>query len=368
MGTKGPGVYVTDDLGSTNWEWDLRSEGLRGITPWDVAAEPGNPQYAYVVTDGSGNFRSVDGGESWEAVEIGEWSFGTTVAIANTVPTATVYVGLPNAVAVSTDRGESWTEYPIPASGNNHVEALVAHPVTATLLYAGLWETVSNTGSVWRSEDGGQTWSALPITATGSISRVEAVAALTDGTLLVGTGGQGIYRSADGGQTWTPSNNGLPNLWVNHLHVSGDVVWAALDDGVASSDDGGQTWTKRGLDGIRVRRVAVDPQNPQVIYAASPESGLYVSYDRGETWQADAGGLGGVPVMAVDAASDGSQAYVYAAVRGGFASAGGAARERRGLAARQGSEAADEVYVSAGVYQKVNRWSWVYLPVVMKGR
>ena len=367
VGTKGPGVYVTDDLEAQDWSWGLRNEGLRGILPWDVAAEPGNPQYAFVVTDGSGNFRSVDGGETWEAVEIGDWTFGTTVAVANTVPTATVYVGLPNSVAVSKDHGGSWTEYSIPVAGNNHVEALAVHPMTSTLLYAGLWETFSNTGSVWHSEDGGQTWAALPITATGPISRVEAIAVLDDGTLLAGAWGQGVYRSADGGQHWSPSNSGLPDLRVNHLSVSGGVVWAALEDGVASSADGGQTWSRRGLEGVRIRRVAVDPLNPRVIYAASPDSGLYVSYDGGDTWEADAGGLGGVAVMGVDAVSDGVQTYVYAAVRGGFVTVVGLDTKGGSRVAGGEREVTEEVYVGAGVYQKVTRWRWVYLPVVMKG-
>jgi hypothetical protein len=64
-------------------------------------------------------------------------------------------------------------------------------------------------------------------------------------------------------------------------------------DGIYSSTDGGQTWEKRGLaDSGSFGRIAVDPTDPDTIFAAAAgtvstsvsQRGIYRSTDGGDTW------------------------------------------------------------------------------------
>jgi hypothetical protein len=146
-----------------------------------------------------------------------------------------------------------------PSNIGGRVTDIVVDPVRTDTVYAG-----AATGGVWRSVDGGRTFnSAWPTTITPSIG---ALAITPAGTLYAGTGegnpgggsvtfpGNGVYRSTDGGSTWTPA-------------------------GLAGSD--------------RIGRLAIDPTNPNRIFAAATGSlfvpggvrGLYRTTDAGATWQ-----------------------------------------------------------------------------------
>ncbi len=108
----------------------------------------------------------------------------------------------------------------------------------------------------------------------------------------------GAYKSVDGGRTWRFANNGLAGYGVFGLAVSPtqpDVVYAATSDGLCRSDDAAETWRllpETGRGGLRltgekgysVRPVAVDPQDGQVVWAASPGGRVYRSADGGESW------------------------------------------------------------------------------------
>jgi photosystem II stability/assembly factor-like uncharacterized protein len=54
---------------------------------------------------------------------------------------------------------------------------------------------------------------------------------------------------------------------------------------VYTSSDGGATWSSDnvGLPTININAMAVDSQNA-IVYAGTDSSGIYVSYDGGQTW------------------------------------------------------------------------------------
>ncbi len=124
--------------------------------------------------------------------------------------------------------------------------------------------------------------------------------------------GDGVYRSRDAGASW--ENLGLKDSQhVSKILVhpkNPDVVWVAAqgplwskggDRGLFKTTDGGKTWTKvlGAGEWTGVTDVALDPRNPDVLYAATwqrqrtvaaymgggPESGLHRSTDGGATWE-----------------------------------------------------------------------------------
>jgi BNR/Asp-box repeat len=78
---------------------------------------------------------------------------------------------------------------------------------------------------------------------------------------------------------------GSPALCVAVDPRDPDTVYAGLgDDGVRRSRDGGRTWVESGLAGAQVYSVAVSAADGAV-YAGTEPSALYRSADRGETWR-----------------------------------------------------------------------------------
>ncbi len=194
----------------------------------------------------------------------------------------------------------------------------IFYAATAT---GGLWKTVNN-GISFTSVFDNQ-----PDYALGAV----AVAQSRPDVVYVGTGeannsrstynGHGVYKSVDGGQTWTPS--GLPNAGrIGRIIVhpkNPDVVLVAAsgrlysenpDRGLYRSIDGGKTWTRtldHKVDGrqIGATDIAMDPVNPQILYAATydkvrrpwtfgeggPGSGIFKSTDGGATWRQLTSGL-----------------------------------------------------------------------------
>ncbi len=178
-------------------------------------------------------------------------------------------------------------------------------------------------GGVWESTNAGRTWNPIfDREHVGSIGAI-AVAPSSPTTLYVGTGeadmrsdiayGNGMYKSTDGGKTWT--HIGLADTRqigaiVVDPHDANVVYVAALghqygpstERGVFKTVDGGKTWTKVLYKNENTGAIdlAMDPQNPNVVYAAlwqtrrppwnvyppssGPGSGLYKTSDGGKTW------------------------------------------------------------------------------------
>ena len=149
----------------------------------------------------------------------------------------------------------------------------------------------ANNGGVWTTTDAGRTWTPIfDDQPTGSIGAL-AVAPSRPDTLYVGSGeglqrpdlsvGDGIYKSTDAGKTWT--HLGLRDAQqIAGLAVhprDPERVWAAVlghpygpnaERGLFRSTDGGRTWTKVLYkdENTGASAVALDPSNPDVVYAA----------------------------------------------------------------------------------------------------
>ena len=179
---------------------------------------------------------------------------------------------------------------------------------------------------VHRSTDGGMSWTAIspdlttdldryqgpggsPITREGTgVEVFTTIFALVPspheaGTLWAGTDDGRLHVTRDEGQTWTEvTPRGMPPLGtVNSIEVSPHDPAEAfvavhryrMDDFapyVFHTDDYGQTWQRLtdGANGIPadhpVRVVREDPDRAGLLYAGT-EFGMFVSFDKGRSWQ-----------------------------------------------------------------------------------
>ncbi len=112
--------------------------------------------------------------------------------------------------------------------------------------------------------------------------------------VYAGLAGGGVHRSDDGGLTWKPAGSGLGNPVVSSLAVdpaNPDAVYAATERGFFRSTDGGRSWqTAPTVNVLKAHAVAVDPADPRVVYLGTA-MGLFRSTNRGAAWQLLTAGL-----------------------------------------------------------------------------
>lgn len=183
-------------------------------------------------------------------------------------------------------------------------------------------------GGVWKTVNNGTTWTPV-FDREGSYSiGCIALDPKNPLTVWVGTGennsqrsvsyGNGLYRSDDGGKTWR--NVGLKTSeHIGRIAIDpkdSNIVYVAAqgplwgpggDRGLFKTTDNGKTWKNilNLSENTGVTDVAIDPQNPETVYAASyqrrrhmftlidggPESAIYRSTDAGATWNKVRAGL-----------------------------------------------------------------------------
>ena len=190
----------------------------------------------------------------------------------------------------SNNGGASWELFAHFKVGDDYVfDHIIFDPTNPATVYVAGWGLFNdNEGAVFRSDDGGKTWKELPGTHGKSI-RALAMAPSDHDTLVIG-GLDGVFRSRDGGATWqrmTPEN---PEIMENHSSMKNfvsvaidpqnpDVVYAGTRHLAWKTSDGGKNWhnVKDGmLDDSDVFSIIVDPKIPSRVFASAC-SGIYKS-------------------------------------------------------------------------------------------
>jgi len=195
----------------------------------------------------------------------------------------------------------------------------------------GTFYAAAASGHLWKTVNNGITFEVLfeneDVYSIGDI----AVAPSDPDILYLGSGeannsrstywGDGVYKSTDAGETWThlglPESHHIGRIVVHPSNP--DVVYVAAlghlysenpERGLYKSTDGGRSWDQvlaPEVEGetIGVVDVAMDPTNPEVLYAATfdkvrvpfsydlggPGSRVYKTTDGGENWEMLTNGL-----------------------------------------------------------------------------
>ncbi len=209
-----------------------------------------------------------------------------------------------------------------PVNMVGRITALAVNPKNHKIFYV-----AGATGGIWKTVNAGTTffpvWDDGPIASMGDI----AIAPSNPDIVWAGTGeedsrnsvapGFGVYKSSDGGLTW--QSMGLER--TQHIGrivihpTNPDIVYVAAlgalwgtnaERGLYKTVDGGKTWalSKFISDRAGFVDVAMDPRDPNVLYAASwerirkpssfnsggPGSALWKSTDGGTSWNEVRGG------------------------------------------------------------------------------
>jgi photosystem II stability/assembly factor-like uncharacterized protein len=103
-----------------------------------------------------------------------------------------------------------------------------------------------------------------------------------------------------GNNDWTnvgPAGGSFRPLAVDPQNP--DVIYAPTGAGLVKSNDGGASWNNAGLNGFAVSALVIDPQQPSILYAAASNSrqdedtlvNVFKSMDGGASWNESDSGL-----------------------------------------------------------------------------
>ncbi len=186
-------------------------------------------------------------------------------------------------------------------------------------------------GGIWKSVNAGASFKSVFDKYCQSIGAL-AIDQKNNKTVYAGTGesnmrnsvsiGDGLYKTTDGGDNWVKlgldSTEHIARIIIDpknssniYVAVPGPLWSDSKHRGLYKSTDAGKTWSnilyiseKAGC-----AEVAVDPQNPAIVYASTWEfrrlpylfssggtgSGMYKSIDGGKTWKELTNGLPAKP-------------------------------------------------------------------------
>jgi photosystem II stability/assembly factor-like uncharacterized protein len=293
------GLYKSTDGGET-WKKVLEISENTGVN--NVVIDPRRPDIMYATSEqrrrhvftkiGGGPesavYKSTDGGETWRKimkgmpkVDIGGMGIDVSPADPDVVYVIMEAVDDKGGFFKSTDRGESWDRVSSYSSSGQYYNEIYCDPNDVNVIYS--METTSKV-----SRDGGKTW-----TDVGNDGRhVDDHALWIDHSdsrhLLIGGDG-GIYESFDGGKKWDFKQN-LPVTQFYRVMVDNDLPFYNVYGGTQDNNtlggpsqntcSGGvsnEDWQDiLGGDGFWV---AVDPDNPDIVYCES-QYGNVTRWDR----------------------------------------------------------------------------------------
>ncbi len=147
-------------------------------------------------------------------------------------------------------------------------------------------------------------WQTLDVGAGGWLTGIDVA---PDGTMVVRTDTYGAYIW--NGTEWqqlitstsmpaafvTSNSNGQGVYEIQIAPSNSNIIYMAYDGYVFQSTNKGTTWTETSFapvtentgDAYRMdgQKMAVDPENPNVVYVGTPQNGLFVTTNGGTTWQ-----------------------------------------------------------------------------------
>jgi photosystem II stability/assembly factor-like uncharacterized protein len=235
---------------------------------------------------------SPDGGATWERRDAGLEDFSVRAIAIDPNDAKFVVVGGLTGVYRSTDAGKSWEKI----SDQINVESLAIHPANRDRIYVGTWR------QGWRTDDGGKNWKHI---AEGMVLDTDMFNITIDPSnpdnIWVATCGW-VYNSVNGGDNWTRYKDGFDNRRIHDVRidpVDPNVIYAGSVAGLYRSDNKGKLFGIASDAGLVINSIVLHPERPKRIVLGIEGDGVYVSHDRGKSYERSSAGLQNLRITTV---------------------------------------------------------------------
>jgi photosystem II stability/assembly factor-like uncharacterized protein len=309
------------------------------------AFDPSRANIVYVASpDARGGtyvFKTIDNGVHWSSTRArgAGWQSDILSLTADPERPGTLYAGTDTAVYKTVDGGSSWRPFRqglfparpgrlygrpgTPSWNRNNGWALdvAVDPANSKIVF-------SAAGGVRKSTNGGRTWKTVFARKKWSVVTRLAIAPTRPESIYaiahrLASGATAIFKSTNAGRTWQAAGRGLPSSCCGDSQdelavdpANPQMLYAVVGNTVLATTDGGASWRPiaKGLPAKAVTSLAADPRRPGTLYASTEIShsyttkdgqgarvtgGIYKTTDGGQTWTQVWSGFG-VGIVAVN--------------------------------------------------------------------
>ncbi|MBD3233528.1 MAG: glycosyl hydrolase [candidate division Zixibacteria bacterium] len=318
VGAASGGIWKSINAGTTfDPIFDEYTQSIGAIAidqnhPDTVWVGTGEPWVRNSVSVGTGIYKTIDGGETWQLMGLDDTERIGKIVI-HPRGSDTVYVAAlghlwdaneQRGLFKTTDGGESWEKI-LYVDENTGCVDIAIDPQEPDIIYAAMWEfrrtphSFNSGGSgsgLYKSEDGGETWKELTGgLPAGDLGRIAIAVAPSRPSVIyanVESDTTALYRSDDFGQSWKKMSSSF-NIKMRPFYFS--LLVPDPEDHnriykpgllLSASKDGGESFSMVAAQSVHSDHHAlwINPSNPEHLILGT-DGGIYVSFDRGNSWR-----------------------------------------------------------------------------------
>ncbi len=284
-----------------------------------IAINPTNPQIIYAGTNGTGVYKTTDGGTTWNQVNTNLTDLAVQVlSISNSNPSILYAGGITGGMFKTTDAGATWAQINtgITEVGANIQAIAVKTNDPNTVVIAVYNGSTDATNGIYKTTNGGTSWA---VSLTGILSINHNFLSLATGTaqpntlylggtfsatLLVGPH---IFKSYDFGSTWINISNGVDTTstgtdafrdlslcTIDTNTILAGRFFNTTNGGPWLSTNGGTTWAQKAggipvAAGLLIRSIKIRPGTNNEFFlgangAGSALGGVWRTTNAGLNW------------------------------------------------------------------------------------
>lgn len=180
-------------------------------------------------------------------------------------------------VFISTDGAKTWKAVSKGANGPVDFHSMDASPADPKVLYG-------HFGSVQVSRDAGKSWE---VTGKPPADMFDLAASAKDANTIYAATRNGLMVSRDAGKTWQAAYMVARPATMVTTTKDGTAYAFQVGTGLLKTTEPSLAWQPvgNGFGDAVLLHLAVDPTNPQRLYAVTDKSAILASQDGGKTWK-----------------------------------------------------------------------------------